>query len=89
MILLECPETGEQCLVESAEGYPGWRVVDENVPPPPNAHCRWVEHEQRWRTDPEQGLRAENLAAMRDPEALLTIIESLMAEIEALKKTLQ
>lgn len=88
MILLEHPESGERCLTESAEGYEGWRVVAEDVPPPPNAHCRWVEHEQRWRTDPEQRLRAENLAAMGDREALLVIIEGLMAEIAELKERL-
>lgn len=88
MILIEHPESGERCLIESAEGYEGWRVVAEDVPPPPNAHCRWIEHEQRWRTDTEQCLRAENLAAMSDREALLVIIEGLMAEIAELKERL-
>lgn len=88
MILIEHPESGERCLIESAEGYEGWRVVAEDVPPPPNEHCRWIEHERRWRTDPEQCLRAENLAAMSDREALLVIIEGLMAEIAELKERL-
>lgn len=85
MILLECPDTGEQCLVESAEGYPGWRVVDENVPPPIDQHYAWCERDRRWKADPEGRLRAENLAAMRDPDALLSIIEDLMARIAALE----
>lgn len=88
MMLLECPRTGERVHVASAEGYEGWRVVGADVPPPPNAHCRWIEHEQRWRTDTEQCLRAENLAAMSDREALLVIIEGLMAEIAELKERL-
>ena len=85
MILVECPKTGEQCFVESTEGYAGWTVLAEDVPPSPGDHYRWVEHERRWRADPEERLRAENLAAMADREALLTIIEGMMAEIADLK----
>lgn len=88
MILLECTETGEQCLVESADGYAGWRVVDEDVPPPPGEFYRWVEHDRRWRMDPEQRLKAENVAAVRDHETLVEIINGLLAEIEALKERL-
>lgn len=88
MILIEHPETGEQCLTESAEGYEGWRVVAEDVPLPPGDHFRWIAHEQRWRADPEQRVKAENLAAVRDPDVLLEIIEGLMAEIAELKERL-
>lgn len=88
MMLLECPETGQQCLVESAGGYPGWGVVGSDVPPPPGDFFRWVPHERRWRADPAQRVRAENRAAIRDPDVLLTIIEGLLAEIEALKERL-
>ena len=89
MILIEHPETGERCLVESAAGHEDWRVVTEDAPlPPPGDGWRWVEHERRWRLDPEQRLKAENLAGMRDPESLLAIIEGLMAEIAELKERL-
>jgi hypothetical protein len=85
MILLEHPETGDRCLVESMDGYAGWAVVDLNVPPPPGDHYRWVEHERRWRADPGRRLRAENLAGIRDPEVLLAIIEDLLARVAALE----
>ena len=86
MILLECPETGERCLVESADGYGGWRVVSDGVPhPPPGEHWHWVEHEGRWRADVAKRVEDENRAAMRDPDALLEIITGLLAEIEVLK----
>lgn len=89
MILLEHPETGERCLVESAEGYQGWHAVAEDVPPPPpGQHWHWIAHEARWRADPEQKLKSENLAAMADREALLVIIEGLLAEIAELKERL-
>lgn len=86
MILLECPLTGERCLVVSAEGYEGWRIISEDVPPQPAGHhWRWIAHEARWRSDVEQRVRDENLAAMRDPDALLEIVKGLLAEIEAIK----
>lgn len=88
MMLLECPRTGERCLVESAEGYEDWRVVGEDVPTPPGDHYRWVEHERRWRADPEKRRRAENRAAMRDPDVLLAIIEDLRARVAALEDKL-
>ena len=84
MILIRHPESGEQCLVASTEGYAGWTVLAEDVPPSPGDHYRWVEHDRRWRADPEERQRAENLAAMADREALLTIIAGMMAEIQHL-----
>lgn len=89
MILIEHPESGERCLVESADGYDGWLIVAQEVPlPPGGTGWEWVEHEGRWRSDPERRVRSENLAAMADREALLTIIEGLLAEIAELKERL-
>jgi hypothetical protein len=88
MILIQHPASGEQCLVDSTEGYDGWTVLAEDVPPSPGDHYRWVEHERRWRADPAQRLRAENLAGIRDPEVVLAIFEDLMARIAALEARL-
>ena len=85
MILIECPDTGEQCLVESAEGYPGWLVIAENVEPPLDQHYRWCKFDHCWKADPERRLRAENLAGIRDPEVLLAIIEDLLARVATLE----
>ncbi len=86
MILLECPETGERCLVESTDGYESWHVLSEDTPPPPpGSWWHWVEHERRWRSDPAKRLRDENRAAIVDPEMLLTIIEDLTARVAALE----
>lgn len=88
MILIQHPASGEQCLVDSTDGYDGWTVLAVDVPPSPGDHYRWVEHERRWRADPEQRVRDENLAGIRHPEVLLAIIEDLIAEIADLKARL-
>lgn len=41
MILLEHPDTGERCLVESAAGHEGWRVLAESIDRPSHDHFRW------------------------------------------------
>lgn len=84
MILIECPDTGERCLVESAEGYAGWTVLSEDVPLPPSNHAHWVEAEG-WRVDAGAEARAEMLSAVRDPDALVAIIIDLYAHIIALE----
>lgn len=40
MLLLQCPDTGERCLVESADGYAGWAVLADNLNPP-HDYFRW------------------------------------------------
>lgn len=85
MILLECPETGERCLVESAEGYPGWLVLSEDAPPQPDDHCDWCCDKKGWKENRAAKARAAKLAALRDPEALLDLIDNLTARIAALE----
>lgn len=84
MILIECPETGERCLVESAEGYAGWTVLGEDVALPPSYHCEWCEVDG-WKVDAGAEARAEMLSAVRDPDALIAIIIDLYAHIIALE----
>lgn len=43
MILIEHPETGDRCLVESSAGYPGWVIVGEAIEAPAHDHFRWDE----------------------------------------------
>lgn len=85
MNLIECPKTGERCLVESLEGYDGWAVLSEDVSPPPSAHCDWCCETKRWVEDEEAKARAARRAAIRDPEQLLEIIENLEARVAALE----
>lgn len=87
MKLIECPKTGERCIVESLEGYEGWAVLSEDASPPPSAHCEWDCKQQRWVTDEAAAGRAARRAAIRDAERLLTIIETLEARIAALEAT--
>jgi hypothetical protein len=87
MILVECPETRERCLVESDEGYPGWIVLALDAPEPPHDHCDWCEKSRDWKSNASGEARAEMLSAIRDPEALLEIIEDLYAHIVALEAT--
>lgn len=85
MILLECPETGERQLVRNAVGYRGWKLISRKAPLPPADHCNWCCDAAKWEPQAEAQERAARLAAMRDPEALLAIIEDLAAQIAALK----
>jgi hypothetical protein len=41
MILIEHPETGERCLVDSLDGYAGWAVLAEAVQHPGHDYFRW------------------------------------------------
>ena len=84
MMLLKCPCTGEQCLVESADGYEGWEVLAEDAEHPPSDHCEWCEREG-WKVDAAAEARAEMLSAVRDPDALIAIIIDLYAHIIALE----
>lgn len=85
MKLIECPETGERCMVESLEGYEGWAVLSEDASPPPSAHCQWDCKKQRWVKDETAAQRAARRAAISDAEQLLAIIETLEARIAALE----
>lgn len=85
MKLIECPKTGERCLVESLEGYEGWAVLSEDASPPPSAHCAWDCKKKRWVKDQTAERRAARRAEIRDPEQLLTIIENLEARVAALE----
>ena len=85
MILLECPETGERHLVRNAVGYKGWKLVSRSAPRPEDDHCHWCCESEAWVVDAEAKQRADRLAAMRDPEALLSIIDTLIEEVAALK----
>lgn len=77
MILLECPETGEQHLVRNAVGYKGWKLVSRAAPRPEESHCHWCPESEAWVVDAEAKQRADRLAAMRDPEALLSAFDTL------------
>lgn len=88
MMLIECPQTGERCLVESLEGYDGWVVLSEDASPPPSAHCGWDCKKKRWVEDEPAARRAARRAEIRDPERLLTIIEDLEARLTALEATI-
>jgi hypothetical protein len=85
MILLECPNTGERCLVDSAQGYPGWSVLSEDVDEPPHDHCTWCCESNCWEEDSERKALSEQLVLISNPESLLEIIEGLRAEINLLK----
>ena len=85
MKLIECQKTGERCLVESLEGYDGWAVLSKDASPPPSAHCNWCCESGQWIEDEAAKARAERRARVRDPEALLAIIEDLTARIAALE----
>lgn len=85
MILIQCPCTGDRCLVESADGYEGWTVLCDDAPLPTADHCVWCCDDNEWKPDALAQARAEKLAAMRDPEALLAIIDDLTARIAALE----
>jgi|GEM_PF-6871461 len=85
MILLECPDTGERQLVRNAVGYRGWKLVSRKAPLPPADHCDWCCDGQKWKADEAAQERAARVAAMRDPEALLAIIDDLTARIIALE----
>ena len=41
MILIEHPETGERCLVETADGYAGWSVLADDIAPPAHDYFTW------------------------------------------------
>lgn len=85
MKLIACPETSEQCLVESLDGYEGWDVLSEDASPPPSAHCHWDRKKKRWLEDEEAKVRADKRAQVCDPDKLLARIEELEARIEALE----
>lgn len=85
MILVECPKTGDRCLVESAEGYDGWRVICNQVQPPENDDCEWCDKTKKFKRNHEKSKRSDRLRMIRDPESLLDMIESLNARVEALE----
>lgn len=85
MILLRNPEPNadgihEQVVADSADGYEGWEVVEENVPRP-KGHATRVGG--KWVKDAE----AERRAAI-DRQAPHERYDALMKEIEALKARL-
>lgn len=88
MKLIECPKTGERCLVENLEGYDGWVVLSEDASPPPSAHCDWCCERGQWIEDEEAKAFAEKRAKVRDPDALLAIIDGLTARVAALEATI-
>jgi hypothetical protein len=85
MILIEHPETGERCLVESTTGYDGWLLICDKVEPPENEDCEWCDQTKRFKPDNARRARNQKLRTIRDPEALLDLIESLTSRIEALE----
>lgn len=89
MILLECPETGERHLVRNAVGYKGWKLVSRSAPRPEDDHCHWCCESEAWVVDAAAEARAEMVSAIRDPDALLGIIEDLYAHIVALEAKLE
>lgn len=85
MILIEHPETGERCLVESLDGYAGWKMVADDAPLPPEDGCDWCSKDQRWKRNKARCDRADRLSAMRDPERMLAMFDELVVRIEALE----
>lgn len=53
MMILRNPETGEQVVTDSPDGYPGWTVVEDDVARP-RGHS--VREDGRWRIDRERTL---------------------------------
>lgn len=41
MKLIESPDTGERCFVESLDGYSGWTVLAEDLDPLPHPYFTW------------------------------------------------
>ncbi len=84
MILIECPATGDRCLVASTAGYEGWQVLAANVIAPP-ANCFWCTATSAWKVDAGAAAIAETLCKVRDPLELAKIIAGLTARIAALE----
>lgn len=88
MILIQHPETGEQCLVENTEGYDGWSVVADDAPMPPDDDCEWCCNAKGWKRNRARRERRQRCDAMRNPERLADIIEAMEARIAALESQL-
>lgn len=85
MILLECPETGERQLVRNAVGYAGWKLVSRNAPRPAEDNCNWCSEEQKWKADSSAQEKAARIAALKNEETLLDIIDRLESRIASLE----
>lgn len=82
MMLIECPQGTDRCVVASMAGYDGWRVVANNVPAPP-PHGVW--NGTGWTVNQNAAEQAELLRKVRNAEELATIIAGLTARIKALE----
>ena len=82
MMLIECPDGKEKCVVPSMSGYPGWRLVANNVPSPP-PHGVW--NGTGWTVNQTAADQAELLRKVRNAEELAVIIADLTARIKALE----
>ncbi len=84
MILIESPDGSEKCLVASMAGYDGWTLVASDVIKP-EAGCYWDDAGKSWKVDATARGKQSALAKVKDPAALLEIIDDLTARIVALE----
>lgn len=85
MVLIE--KKGQRQLVESADGYPGWKVIASGLEPPPHDHChfegeKWVEDQP----DREASKRAAKLRLMPREQFLEHIRQMIKDEVAAALK---
>jgi hypothetical protein len=80
MILIEAPDGSERCLVNSLNGYDGWKVLADDVCEP-EPHCVWCDEEGKWKVDEAAKARAELTAIARNPEKLALLLASILASL--------
>jgi hypothetical protein len=80
MILIQSPDGNEKCLVNSLDGYDGWKVVADDVCEP-EPHCVWCEQEGKWKVDEAAKARAELMAIARNPEKLALLLARILARL--------
>ena len=80
MTLIEDPQSGEQQLVSSVEGYPDWEVLAEDVDCPEDDH-EWDKQERKWKAN-------EDHKKKRRGKCLEKVVADLSKRVDDLEKTL-
>lgn len=82
--LVEAPDKSERQVVEKLDGYESWTVLGRDVAYPKDDDD-WDEQAKTWKPNENRKKNRAKRDAMRDPDALMTIIDDLTSRIEKLE----
>lgn len=84
MILIESPDGSEKQLVSSTSGYEDWKVLAQDVDCPEDDH-EWCKKDKCFKPNEDRIRKRKLRRHMRDPEALMAIIQELQDKVQRLE----